>query len=204
MGRVQAMMGTTGHGAMRRARVLWLCAALAMQGCGLPFSEPFIHPYDKVSGSRGTIWFVIALQQRNCSWFECGESSTRVLGATLTAYRLQRGRDGRFTFTQVARLACSEDNTAACDIAATSPQLRRVGGRLAIDNSGRGLVPATIAWSDMRDFPLARGTWLCTAASLPQGAAARVLKVAPNAGLTGAGQVLYALPHAPQPADARA
>lgn len=197
--------GRIGSGLFRQFRAVLPVAVLALASCALPYDEPFISPYDKVSGAGGTIWFVSAQKLRNCTWFECGESSTKTLGATLTAYALQKGKMGRLTFTRVARLVCDADNVAACDIVATAPQLRLQGGRLVLENSRHSPVATTIAWSGMRDFELGRSIWLCTAESLPRDAAAKVLKVAPkNAGLTGVGQVVYALPHAPGLADARA
>ncbi|MEY2882741.1 MAG: hypothetical protein RL490_465, partial [Pseudomonadota bacterium] len=78
-------------------------------------------------------------------------------------------------------------------------QLRLDSGRLVLVNGAQAPGPATIAWSGMRDFELASGTWLCMAAGLPTDPAARVLKVSPNARLTGVGQVLFALHHAPLP-----
>lgn len=183
---------------VQQYRGIWL-AALALASCSQPYTEPFITPYDKLSGAGGTIWFVNALRQRSCSWFECGERSSKILGATLTAYLLRPDTKGALEFIKVAQLTCDEANTEACDIVRSNPQLRLDSGRLVLVNGAQPPGPATIAWSGMRDFELARDKWLCTAERLSTDSTAKVLKVSPNARLTGVGQVLFALPRAPLP-----
>jgi len=180
---------------------LLFAGLIALAACQPPFEEPFFQPYDKVSGPAGTIYFVTSTRMRACTWFECGESSFKYLGAAVEAMGLRAAPDGTLALTSLARIECPQDRLGDCDTTIFHAQLRRGPDGPVVGNSPRGIDADTLAWQQMRDVALGEGMWLCTAAALPASEGADVLKIAPTADFSRAAQVLYALHRAPQGED---
>lgn len=172
-----------------------LLAMLALAGCGRVSNEPFLSPYDKLSTPAGTIQFVYTYRTRACSWFECGESSFRYLGASLDAVLLHRGEGRALEIVTLGHIECERDNIAACEFGTLTPQLRRGRNGPELINSLQSVTADTLAFATLDRDAMAAGEWLCTADDLsgllPAPPGVKVLKVMPDATLSQVAAVIY-------------